>query len=227
MQVGTGELLELFLENGLRAGRIVCRGDLIPAPGQYLLAHDPASAALLPVPLFNAGPLQDGFLAAAPIPEDWRPGTMLSLRGPLGKGFKLPSAARRAVLLAMRPHFGRLQALLGIALDQGAAVVLVSGSAGSNELPPAVEIRPLAALGEVAAWADYLAVDLWREDLPELRVLLGEHALFSIPIPAQVLVVTDMPCGGMAECGVCALPARRSWKLACKDGPVFELAELI
>lgn len=227
MQVGTGELLELFLENGLRAGMIACRGDLIPAPGQYLLAYDPVSAALLPVPLFNAGSLQDGFLAAAPVPEAWRPGTMLSLRGPLGKGFKLPSAARRVALLAMRPHFGRLQALLGIALEQGAAIVLVSGSAGSDDLPPAVEIRPLAALGEVAAWADYLAVDLWREDLSGLCVLLGEHALSSIPIPAQVLVVTDMPCGGMAECGVCALPVRRSWKLVCRDGPVFELAELI
>jgi hypothetical protein len=36
-----------------------------------------------------------------------------------------------------------------------------------------------------------------------------------------------MPCGGLAECGVCALPAHRGWKLLCKDGPVLELGELL
>jgi NAD(P)H-flavin reductase len=41
------------------------------------------------------------------------------------------------------------------------------------------------------------------------------------------LVVAPMPCGGLAECGVCAVTTRRGWKLACKDGPVFDLGELI
>jgi NAD(P)H-flavin reductase len=35
-----------------------------------------------------------------------------------------------------------------------------------------------------------------------------------------------MPCSGLADCGVCAVPARRGYKLACKDGPVFDLDEL-
>jgi hypothetical protein len=227
MQDGTGELLEIYLDNGLISGRIVCRKDLIPAPGQYLLAHDPSSEATLPLPLFNAGPLHGGFRAAAPIPEAWRPGTKLFMRGPLGMGFSMPTSARRVALLAMRSHLGCLRALLEIALGQGAAVALVSGSAGNGEVPPEVEIRPLAALAEAAAWADYVAVDLWREDLPDLRELLGEGMIAGKSFPAQVFVGTDMPCGGMAECGVCALPARRSWRLACKDGPVFDLVELI
>ena len=227
MQDGTGELLELYLDKGLRAGRIVCQGTMIPAPGQYVLAHDPASADSLQVPLFNAGPLQGGFRAAAPIPEFWRPGTRLFLRGPLGKGFKMPASARHVALLGMGSHPGRLRALLEIALSQGAAVVMVSRSADSGDLPPEVEVRPLSALAEVAAWADYLAVVLCREELPELRELLGERTQAKIAFPAQVLVSTDMPCGGIAECGVCSVKARRSWKLACKDGPVFELAELI
>ena len=36
-----------------------------------------------------------------------------------------------------------------------------------------------------------------------------------------------MPCGGAAECGICAVPFGRGWKLACKDGPVFELNPLL
>jgi len=90
MQQGTGELVELFLENGLRGGRMLCPQNLIPAPGQYLLVYDPASNDPLPTPVFNVGSIPGGFLAAPPIPPMWQPGTTLSLRGPLGRGFSLP-----------------------------------------------------------------------------------------------------------------------------------------
>jgi len=43
---------------------------------------------------------------------------------------------------------------------------------------------------------------------------------------AQVLVRTPVPCGGIAECGVCAVTLKSEWKLACKDGPVFDWGEL-
>jgi dihydroorotate dehydrogenase electron transfer subunit len=42
----------------------------------------------------------------------------------------------------------------------------------------------------------------------------------------KALVMTPIPCGGIAECGACAVPAHRGWKLACRDGPVFNLNEL-
>jgi hypothetical protein len=33
-----------------------------------------------------------------------------------------------------------------------------------------------------------------------------------------------MPCAGLAECGVCAVPAAdKGYLLACEDGPVFEI----
>ena len=32
--------------------------------------------------------------------------------------------------------------------------------------------------------------------------------------------------GGQGECGVCAVRTRSGWSLACKDGPVYDLAEL-
>jgi hypothetical protein len=36
-----------------------------------------------------------------------------------------------------------------------------------------------------------------------------------------------MPCAGLADCGVCAVELRRGWKLACKDGPVFDLRDIL
>ena len=235
---GTGELTELYLENGLTGGRLLCNRTLIPAAGQYVLAYDPASNAPLPVPIFSAGPVPGGFLIAPPIPQTWQPGMMLSLRGPLGRGFSLPISARRVALISFGETAARLNPLLTVAMGQDASVVLVS-NLNLSDLPPEVEIQPVSALADVAQWADYLALDLPRESLIGLREKLGfgehrprrEHVgarwQARVKIEAQVLVTTSMPCSGMAECGVCAVTVRHGWKMTCKDGPVFSLIELV
>jgi hypothetical protein len=225
MQQGQGELVEAILENEMRSGRVICRPGLIPAPGQYLLAHD-GSDAILPALVFSAGRVPGGFLAAPPLPGNWGPGARLFLRGPFGHGFLLPVTARRVVLAALGNTAARLLALLAPALAQGAAVVLVT-EAPPPGLPPEVEIQPPAALPEVCAWTDYLAIDALRESLPGLRRMLGLAGQAAVSFVAQALVVTPMPCGGVAECGVCAVSVRHGWKMACKDGPVFDLNKLL
>ena len=219
---GTGELVELYLESGLRGGRVLCPQNLIPLSGQHLLAHDLATNAPLPVSVFYAGSAPGGFLIAPPIPQTWQPGAILSLRGPLGKGFSLPSSARCVALVALGETSARLRSLLTNALEQDASVVLVS-DLGLPELPSEVEIQPVSALAEIAQWADYLALDVPRESLLRLQEMSGIGRQVG---EAQVLVHMPMPCGGMGECGVCAVNVRRGWKLACKDGPVFDLNEL-
>ena len=231
---GTGELVELYLENGLTGGRLLCPQNLFPGPGQYLLAHDgsPVRRGLgradtpLPAPAFNAGSIPGGFLIAPPIPQTWKPGMALSLRGPLGCGFSLPVSARYVALATLGETSARLKPLLTAALESGAAVVLVS-DLDLSDLPPEVEIQPVSALAEVSRWADYLALDLPRESLPGLRMQLGIDEQTRVRDDAQILVRTPMPCGGMGECGVCAVTVRRGWKMACKNGPVFYLNELI
>lgn len=222
MHTGEGQLLELYYETERAAARILCPPRLIPAPGQYLLAHD-GSDAPLAVPVFPAGLAADGFLAAPSLPRAWTPGTQLHLRGPLGRGFSLPLTARRVALLAWDDSPARLLALLPAALKQDAAVTLVCQTA-PRDLPPEIEVQPLQALAETLAWADFLAVDAGRESLPGLRSKLGERNQPSAEI--QVLVRTQMPCGALAECGVCAVRIRGGWKMACKDGPVFDWREL-
>ncbi|MFL7871476.1 MAG: hypothetical protein AB8I58_21790 [Anaerolineales bacterium] len=226
MKQGTGELVELYLENGLTGGRLLCPQNLVPSPGEYLMAHDPASDTLLPASVFNAGSVSGGFLAAPPIPSTWQPGTSLALRGPLGRGFSLPASASRVALVALGETFTRLKPLIPAALRQDASIALVS-DLNLPDLPPEVEIQPVSALPEVARWADYLAFDLPRESLPGLREKLGLAEQVRASFEAQTLVITPMPCGGMAECGLCAVTTRRGWKMACKDGPVFNLDELI
>ena len=221
-----GKISERFLEERRAAARIACPPTLVPAPGQYLLARDPASDDPLAVPVFSAGDSPEGFLAAPPLPRDWFPGMALSLRGPLGRGFILPASARRVALAALDASPAYLLGLLSRARAQGAAVSLVS-DAPPEDLPADVEIHPLAALAEVSAWADYLALAVPRASLAEWRACVYNGGPLTVPREAQGLVVAPMPCGGLAQCGVCSVDVKRGNLLACEDGPVFALSDLM
>jgi hypothetical protein len=126
-------------------------------------------------------------------------------------------------LLAWDDVPARLLALLPPALKQGAELTLIAETA-PREQPAEVEVHPLQSLDEALAWADFLAVDAGRESLPGLRSRLGEQK--QLTVETQVLIRTPMPCGTLAECGVCAIRTRGGWKMACKDGPVFDWREL-
>lgn len=246
-------LLEVRLENGgWMSGRNQCPSGLYPGPGQYLLAHAIGQDETLATPLFAARallkltgeetqPVQSSFagnktypgthvaedLELAPaLPASWTAGTRLAVRGPLGQGFNLPKSARRVALVALGAFAHRLLPLAEQALAQGAAVALYTRHV-PGQLSPEVEVLPLDSLGEALNWTDYLAFDLSPTALPALKKRFGLAAHTPMPVPAQVLVQVPMPCGGMGECGLCAVDQRRGWKLACKDGPVFDFNEII
>ena len=239
MSTGKGQVLELILEDGCRHVRVACPPNLIPSPGQYLLAGD-GSDSPLPIPLFHTDSTPQGFMhstaslvhrtastlvAAAPIPDSWYPGLDLHLRGPLGRGFTLPLSARKVGLVAFDDSPARLKGLIRPALKQKAAVVLVCSST-PEELPDDVEAQPLSALQEIIEWADYLACDVARANLPQLRERLGKLNRVAAGRDAQVLIRTPVPCGGVADCGACAVNLQSDWRLACKDGPVFSWNEV-
>jgi len=232
MHTGKGQILETLLEDGQRFARIACPASLIPSAGQYLLASD-ASDSPLPVPLYYTDSAPEGFLAAPPIPHSWMPGTSLSLRGPLGRGFLIPAAARKIALIVFDDAPLRLRGLIRPALKQGAAVVLVADFKVDN-LSDEVEVQPLSVLLDVMTWADYAAFDVARGNLFGLREQLGmlkqARPEFDRRVPAsyeaQVLIRAAMPCGGVAECGVCAVSLKSGWQMSCKDGPVFDLREI-
>ncbi len=220
MHTGEGQLTEIVLRTNGTGGRIVCPPELVPAAGQFLFAHD-GSDAPLPVTVFMGGASPGGFLAAPPLPPSWGPGLKLRLRGPLGRGFSIPPRVRRVALLALDDAPARLLPLIPFALELGAAVTLVCERT-PEDVPDEVESQTPATLTEVLAWADFLAVDTARESLSDWR-----EKLRGFNGEAQILVRTSMPCGGVAECGVCAVTLRSGWGMACKDGPVFDLEELL
>ena len=224
MHTGKGRITELLLEDGRLYIQVACPENLIPAPGQYLLASD-ASDKPLPVPIFHTDSAPEGFIASVSTNVDWKPGDALTLRGPLGRGFSVALSARKIALVAFDDSPVRLRGLIGPALKRDAAVVLLCASSVEH-LPDEVEVQPLSALDTVMKWADYIAADVTRENLPEFKERLGDGRQLSAWREAQILVHTQMPCGGIAECGICALTTKSSWKLICKDGPVVDLWEI-
>ncbi len=197
--------------------QLACPPERIPAPGQYLLVWNPRdTASLLAVPVFLAdlpAPEEKAVWFSPAIPYTGTPGETLRVRGPLGNGFHLPAGVHRlAALVPQRPPW-RVLPLIRRVLQEGGEAVLFSGpEAADLPLPAALEILPPAAFPEtLRAWADYWVADLPPEDAA---------ALLSAPLPGAVLVDTPMPCGGLADCGVCALPLGGKRILICKQGPV-------
>ena len=224
-----GQILEIgLLPDGQLTAWIECPPEAVPAAGRYLMAWACNDLeAPLATPLFAGSLSTSGFLAAPPIPQAWTPGEPLFLYGPSGRGFQIPAAARRLAVAALGNTALRLLPLLPPALEQGAAIALFC-DAPITGLPSEVEIHPLSSFKEALDWTDHLALDLPLETLDELPSLLGrEHPSQELSFSGQALVGAAMPCGGLADCGACALETRRGWRLACKDGPVFDLKDLI
>ena len=231
MNEQTVTLFEIHQELDGPAGVITWPAAHAPQAGQYLLAYAPDQNEPLPTVLFPgwdpARSLHDKMLRLAPpLPAAWNAGQPLLVRGPFGTGFRMPGGAQRIALAAWDCSPARLMPLLLQGLGQGAAVALYSRHPAES-LPTAVELLPREGLLDALQWADFLAVDLAYTQLPALRAALGLTRGQPCPCPAQALVRIAMPCGGAAECGVCAVRTQDGWKQACQDGPVFPLDLLV
>lgn len=219
-------LLEVRLgTDGALSGRLSCSKRIAPAPGQYLLAQPAGEMDVCATALFPASLRGGEIEIAPPLPPSWVAGACLSISGPHGNGFHLPPQACRVALAAPDGCARRLAPLMDLSLAQSADVVLYLDEIPDG-LPAVVEVQPFSQLPAALSWTDYLALDLHAAQLEKLRGWLGLQYGQLSPCPVAVLVRDAFPCGGLADCGACAVKTRRGWKLACKDGPVFDFNEL-
>ncbi len=174
-----------------------------------------------------------------------RAGTTVNLLGALGNGFTIPPSAQNILLVgdATQPH-------LPVALANDAArrkknVVLALHLPGKRRLPahpldPAVELLLVTEDGSIGhqgnfwqrlapliPWADWLGATGTRPFSRALRGIISRNLLTFVDGYAQILV-DDAPLHicGTGACGYCPVPTAHGIKLACADGPVFDLAEV-
>jgi len=210
--------------DGTRQAVISWPGGKTPRPGQYVQAFNlaepdsPAAVSIFPGGLSDTRQMEQIWTTAPPIPSSWSPADQLLLRGPLGNGFTIPEESTRVALVA----FGKVTAyLLPIASQVLAAqgeVALFTDHA-FPQLPSSIEVNPLSALADGVRWAEYLAGCTTLTMVPETRAILRKSGTV---LNTELLVLSPMPCGAIAACGVCAsrTGAGRT-RLVCEDGPVF------
>jgi NAD(P)H-flavin reductase len=192
-------------------------------PGQYFQLLPDLKTAFLPATLWPIETSGSQLKVIAESVPGWNIGAEVHLRGPFGLGFRLPSSVMRVALVPFGR--GRALGLMPLArelLAQHKEVTLVSEMPPAN-LPPSIEVLPPEQIDEAKAWADALALICTIDEVAELKLWLGERKLRQT---AQVLIQSEMPCTGLANCGICSVKTKTGWKLACKEGPVFELEEL-
>lgn len=192
---------------------------------------------------FSASQLTDpglAWLAARQIGEP------IDLLGPLGTGFAIPQLTRNLLLIGNSAHVEPLLTLANLTLSRKINVVLALESLRAatlfpvDTLPPAVELRLatldgsighrghiLAHLGDLGLWADALCAVGSVEFYRELKVYLERQRPTLTTGFAQVLRV-DAPIHicGTGVCTRCAIQTTTGTKMACSDGPVFDLATL-
>jgi len=234
------------MASGLAAGRFVL-ADL----GGYLRA--PLFPARIEAEEFDV--LISPRHAAAAL----QPGANVDLIGPLGRGFEIPAATERLLLVASTNY---LPVLLPLAyqnqqkpgsaaslrekpgFSDGFSIALLLSASTAAELypvrllPPAVEVTIVTADGsagqrgsmldlfpDLVRWADCACIADDPATYPALAEIVRDVRAGSGRRFAQALVVPPVACG-VGACQGCAVSVVRGTKLACTDGPVFDLLEL-
>ncbi|MHC1740324.1 MAG: hypothetical protein AB9897_04355 [Anaerolineaceae bacterium] len=219
-----GMITDIIETGGEMAAQVRLNRAIFPLPGQYLQAKVVQGSEAMPVTVLPVDSGGEGLRILPLTPQNWHVGDQINLRGPLGNGFHLPTGSEKIGLVSFGQ--GKAAPLLPLAqvlLASGKEVALVTDSPLQG-LPMALEILPGDQQVEVAIWADALAICAGRQDIPDLLKRLGREASRKA---MEVLILTEMPCAGLAACGICAIKTKKGWKLACKDGPVFPFAELV
>lgn len=224
------------------------------SPGRFALAD---LGDYLRTPLFPAHMYQGGFdvLVAPDHPSAaLRPGTQLNLIGPLGHGYEVPDGARHMLLVADLPHLPVLLPLThqkpGPSEKPGASITLLLSATTARDLypihllPPSLEVQiatgdgsvghagsVLDLLPDMVRWADCICIAADPKVYPAMADVVREGRLMPSCAAgrrrfAQALVVPPMPCG-VGACRGCTVSTHRAPKLACTDGPVFDLLRLL
>ncbi len=174
-----------------------------------------------------------------------KPDDRLDVVGPLGTGFPLAPNIRHLLLVSDDPVIGPLLGQLDRAVAAGLSVTLVMGGSRAatlypvNKLPPVVEVQlatqdgsighrgPVTdLLPELLAWADAVcatgSVQLYRQlkrQVEKVRLQVDSGFLSGL--------MAGVPLGcGVGACRSCVLTTETGPKLACTDGPVFDLMEI-
>ena len=164
----------------------------------------------------------------------------IDILGPLGNGFTIQPESRNLLLLAGGMGIVPLNFLAMEAQKKGCAVTLRQGAKTrfqvcKDEYKPAkvtsITITEDGSIGEKGLVIDGLSKYLSHADqifacgpMPMYKAMMELPALKDKPV--QVSLEMRMACG-LGVCYGCTVKTKSGLKQVCKDGPVFELSDVI
>ncbi len=169
-----------------------------------------------------------------------KPGDKIDILGPLGKSFNVDDEFNSAIILAGGLGVAPFPFLTKILKEKGKDVISFIGARTKSQLILDGLENVNVATDDGSYGFKGTVVDLLKSNLPKLN---SSHKIFACgPTPmlkaliklcdelnlnCEVSVETPMACG-TGICQGCAVKTRElKYKLACKDGPVFNTKEII
>jgi dihydroorotate dehydrogenase electron transfer subunit len=221
----------------------------ISRPGQFLMVrcgdnHDPLLRRPLSIHrVTEAGQIALLFDVAGRgtlLLSRHRQGDSLDLLGPLGNGFSIRPGSRRLLLVAGGAGVAPLLFLGVRALDQGCLVTLLMGAQNASLLYPLSTLPSgivcLTTTEDGSAGVKGLATELIATcaDQADQVFACGPTAMYRSMAcddvltakPIQISLEIMMGCG-VGACYGCTVVTRRGVQRVCRDGPVFELGDII
>jgi dihydroorotate dehydrogenase electron transfer subunit len=221
----------------------------IARPGQFVMArcgnsHDP----LLRRPLSIHQVTEGGRIAllfsvvgrGTFLLSRGQQGDYLDLVGPLGNGFTIEPDSHRLLLVAGGLGLAPLLFLATKGLDDGCSVVLLMGARNVSLLYPLSSLPSRItcitttedgsagfkglATGFMSKCADEADQVFACGPISMYRSMACDSALKTRPV--QISLEVMMGCG-VGACYGCTIKTRKGLQQVCRDGPVFELDEVI
>jgi len=165
-------------------------------------------------------------------------GAVLDILGPLGHGWTLRSTTRNALLIGEERQISALTLLAQVALEKDIAVTLINQSRTPEESYPPALLSPeveyhvvteqqdrnlIHTLTEILPWADASYSSVSHET--SLALYTRFERLRSKNF-AQGTITRPLVCA-TGICFACSVETHSGQKLVCRDGPVFDLRDIV
>jgi len=171
-----------------------------------------------------------------------KPAEKLDILGPLGRGFQISPGAHNLLMVAGGIGIAPFRYLADTALKTGKKVALLAGARTAQQVLPAARLSRevefkvatedgslghqglvTALLPEYADKADQVFI---CGPSPMCKAIAANYAGLLKDKPVQVSLEVRMGCG-LGFCYACTIKTIQGLKQVCKDGPVFEMRDVV
>jgi len=168
-----------------------------------------------------------------------RPGENIDILGPLGNGYSINPSSRNLLMVGGGIGIAPLPFLARIAMERNCSVTMLLGASTVAQLcfegllPQGVDLIVATDDGTAGIKGfitDIICEHIWRDQTFACGPVPMYRTMAKIPElkgkPVQVSLEVRMGCG-FGLCYGCTVKTKAGSKQICKDGPVFELDEIL